>query len=79
MKLMGMQCPHLCDTILVMISIPPNSGWAERANREMICRKRRNQMKIESPFKELFFLTLLKLEPRDYQGYNTILISDGKT
>ena len=70
-KLMGMQCPDLCDMVLIMISIPPNSGWVERAYSylEMICQKRRNQMKIESPLKELFFLAQLKLEPRDCQGY----------
>ena len=71
-KLMGMQCPDLCDLILIMISIPPNSGWVERAysHLEMICQKRRNQMNIENPLKELFFLALLKLKPKDSQGYS---------
>lgn len=71
-KLMGMQCPDLCDLVLVMISVPPNSGWVERAYSylQMICQKRRNQMKIEKPLKELFFLALLKLKPKDSQGYS---------
>ena len=28
---MGMQYADLRDLILIMISIPPNSGWVERA------------------------------------------------
>ena len=30
LKDMGMQCPDFCDLILIMISIPPNSGWVEQ-------------------------------------------------
>ena len=57
--------PDLCELIEIMISIPPNSGWVERAysQLEMVCQKRRNRMKVEN-LRELFFLAVLKLEPK---------------
>ena len=38
---MGLQCPDLCDLVLIMISIPPNSGYVERAYSylDQICQK----------------------------------------
>ena len=44
----GLQYPDLCDLILIMISIPPNSGWVERAYSylEQICQKKRNRFCI---------------------------------
>ena len=70
-KHMERQCPDLCDMIFIKTSIL-DSDWVERAYSylEMIRQKRRNQMKIKSPLKELFFLALLKQEQRDCQGYN---------
>ena len=72
LKEMGMQCPDLCDLISIMISIPPNSGWVERAYSylERICQKQRNRMTIEKPLKELFFLAVLKLKTKDSHGYS---------
>lgn len=68
---MGMQCPDLCELILIMLSVPPNSGWVERAYSylERICQKQRNRMSIEKPLKELFFLALLNLKTKDSYGY----------
>ena len=42
LKDMGMQCPDLYDLILIMISIPPNSGWVEHAYSypDQVCRKK---------------------------------------
>ena len=78
---MGMECPDLCNLITVMISIPPNSGWVERAYSylDQVCHKKRNRTNIEKPLKELFFLALLKLKPKDSQGYlNEIKILSGE-
>ena len=71
-KVMDMQCPQLCDLIVIMISVPPNSGWVERAYSylEQICMKKRNRMNIEKPLKELFFLALLKLTPKKSTEYS---------
>ena len=54
-----------------MISIPPNTGWVERAYSllELICQKRRNQLAIES-LMSFFFLSVLKLPIRDAFSYN---------
>ena len=65
-----MQYPALCDLIRLMIAIPPNSGWVERAysNLEQMCQKRRNRLNIEH-LKTQFFLALLKPEPKDCMDY----------
>ena len=62
---------HLSTLIKIMISIPPNTGWVERAYSllELICQKRRNQLAIES-LMSLFFLSVLKLPIRDAFSYN---------
>ena len=53
---MGMQCPDLCDLILIMISIPSNSGWVERAYSylDQVCQKKRNRLDVGN-LKELLF------------------------
>ena len=59
---MGLQCADLCDLIIIMISLPPNSGWVERAYRylDQVYQKKRNRLDIGN-LKELFFLAVLKL------------------
>ena len=63
-------CPDLCKLIRIMISIPPNTGWIERAysSFEMICSKRRNRLLTEN-VRELFFLAVLKLKTRNAMDY----------
>ena len=58
---MGLQCADLCD-LIIMISIPPNSGSVERAYRylDQVYQKKRNRLDIGN-LKELFFLAVLKL------------------
>ena len=70
LKGMGMQCPNLCDLILIMESIPPNSGWVEHAYSylDQVCQKKRNRLNVGN-FKELLFLVLLKLKPKDSWSY----------
>ena len=65
-----MQYPDLCDLVLIMISIPPNSGYVERAYSylEQVCQKKRNRLEIGN-IKELFFLAVLKLEVKDCWSY----------
>ena len=67
---MSIECPDLCDLVLIMISVPPNSGWVERAysQLERVCEKRRNRTKIEN-LRELFFLALLKLKEKKCLDY----------
>ena len=52
----GLQCPDLCDLILIMISIPSNSGWVERAYSylDQVCQKKRNRLDVGN-LKELLF------------------------
>ena len=52
----------MCEIIKIMFSIPPNTGWIERAysHLKMVCAKRRNQMSIGT-IRLLFFLSVLKL------------------
>ena len=70
LKDMGIQCLDLCDLILIMITIPPNSGWVERAysHFDQVCRKKRNRLDI-SNLEELLFLAALKLKPNDSWSY----------
>ena len=58
---MGMQCPDFCDLILIMISIPPNSGWVEQdySKLDQVCQKKRNRLDIGN-LKELLILAILK-------------------
>ena len=62
---------YLCHLIQIMFSIPPNTGWVERAYSllELICQKRRNQVS-DGTLKELFFLAVLKLQPKDCFSYD---------
>ena len=67
----GMQFPDLCDLVLIMISVPPNSGYVERAYSylEQVCQKKRNRIDI-SNLRELFFLAVLKLPVKDSYSYS---------
>ena len=49
-----------------MISIPPSTGWVERAYSvlEIICQKLRNRINVSS-LGDLFFLAILKLPVKD--------------
>ena len=62
---------NLCRLVRIMFSIPPNTGWVERAYSilEMICQKRRNRMAVGT-LKELFFLRVLILSVKDAFGYD---------
>ena len=64
-------CPMICRLVKIMFSIPPNTGWVERAYSilEMICQKRRNKMSIET-LAPLFFLGVSKMKVRDSFGYD---------
>ena len=68
--LKDMQCPDLCDLILIMISIPPNSGWVERAYSylDQVCQKKKSRVNVGN-LKELLFLAVLKLKPKDSWSY----------
>ena len=50
-----MKFSDLCALVLIMISNPPNSGYAERALSylEQVCQKKRNRLEIGN-IKELF-------------------------
>ena len=54
----------------VMLRIPPNTGWVERAYSilENVCQKRQNLFENAS-LKHQFFLAVLKLPVRDSFGY----------
>ena len=71
---------HLCRMLQVMLSIPVNTGWIERAysTLEMICQKSRNRLDVES-LKYLFFLSIPKLPVRDAFGYTVEIENIGKT
>ena len=45
---LGLQCADLCYLILIIISIPANSGWVERVYSylEKVCQKKRSRMCI---------------------------------
>ena len=60
----------VCKMILIMFSIPVNTGWVERgySTLEMICQKRRNQLKV-SHLKNQFFMSILRRPVRDAFSY----------
>ena len=62
---------YLCRLVRIMFSIPPNTGWVERAYSilEIICQKQRNRMAVEK-LEELFFQGELKLFVKDAFGYD---------
>ena len=64
-------CDLICQLVKIMISIPPNTGWIERAYSylELICAKRRNQMAIGT-MANLFFLSVLKLPVKNSSEYD---------
>ena len=61
----------MCRMIKIMMSIPPNTGWAEHSYSllKIICHKRRNQIALET-MRNLFFLDALKLPVRDCFSYD---------
>ena len=63
---MGKQCPDLCDLILIMISIAPNSGWVECAYNylDQVCQKKKNRLDVGN------LLAVLKLKPKCSGNYN---------
>ena len=62
--------PDMCDLVCIMFSVPPNSGWVERAysSLKMVCQMQRNQLSVEN-LRELFFLVILKLPVKDCLNY----------
>ena len=54
-------CDWVCQLVIIMIGIPPDTGWIERAysSLELICANRRNKMSI-STMTNLLFLSVLK-------------------
>ena len=72
-----MAAPDLCSMVRIMISVPPNTLWIERAYSmyENICSKRRNELLVDTK-RELFFLSVLKLdvkEPMEYEDEMNVL------
>ena len=60
-----LEYPALGDLVRIMLVIPPNSGWIERALSilEQICQKRRNRLKVKH-MRNMFLLSVLKLDPK---------------
>ena len=69
-KDMEMPCSDFCDLIRIMVSVAVNSGWVERSYSylEMVCQKKRNRLNIGN-LKDLFFLAVLKLPPKECLYY----------
>ena len=61
----------MTKVIEVMLSIPPNTGWIERAysKLQMICTTRRSCLSIENMHHE-FVLNVLGLPVRECCGYD---------
>lgn len=62
----------MAQVVQLMLSIPPNTGWIERAysKLEMICSKRRNKLTVDH-IRHEFFLNVLELPVRPMtSGYN---------
>ena len=72
--------PEFCTFIQIMLSIPPNMGWVERAysHLELVWPKRRNRLEV-AQLKSIFFLAILKLDMKDSFGYMKETESKGKT
>ena len=65
---------HKCmvQVVKVMLSIPPNTGWIERAysKLQLICTARRNKLLVDN-IRHEFFLNVLELPVRECTtGYN---------
>ena len=60
----------MCDLVRITFSVPPNSGWVERAyiSLGMVCQKRRNRLSVEN-LRELSFLAILKFPVKDCLNY----------
>ena len=72
-------CRHLCKLVVIMFSIPVNTGWVERAysTLEMICQKRHNNLDIpKQHLKYIFFLAILKLPVQDAFSYEQEIIGN---
>ena len=81
LKTKEMQFPDYCDLVRIMMAVPPNSGWVERAysKMEQLCPKRRNRLDIDGHLKDQFFLALLKLPVKDCMEYEDELKILSKT
>ena len=78
-----MEHKQFAKIVKLMISIPPNTGWVERAysKLEMICTSRRNKL-LTSNIRNEFFLNVLELPMRECtRGYleEIKLASESKT
>lgn len=64
-------CPNMCVLVRIMLSIPPNTGWVERAysKLELICQKRRNRLGVVTMM-QMFFLAVLKSNVKDCFSYD---------
>ena len=65
-----LQYPSFGDLVRIMLVIPPNSGWVERAYSilEQICQKRRNALKVEH-MRDMLLLSVLRLSPKKCMDY----------
>ena len=65
------QFPDYCDLVRIMMDVPPNSAWVERAysKLEQLCQKRRNRLDIDGHLRDQFFLALLKLPVKNCMEY----------
>ena len=66
-----MQFPDYSDLVRIMMAVPPNSAWVERAysKLEQLCPKRRNRIDIDGHLKDQFFLALLTLPVKNCMDY----------
>ena len=65
-----MERKHITHLIQIMIAIPVNTGWTERAYRklQMICTKRRNKLLVDN-IRNKFFLNVLSFPQRSTTEY----------
>ena len=65
-----MEHKHITRLIQIMIAIPVNTGWIERAysKLQMICTKRRNKLLVDNIRNE-FFLNVLSFPQRSTTEY----------
>ena len=64
---------YLCRLVRIMFSIPPNTGWVERAYSILEINnmpKAKKQGMAVGTLKELFFLGVLKLSVKDAFGFD---------
>ena len=60
----------MCQLVLLMMSIPHNTAWIERAylKLQLICTSRRNHLEIAN-IRHEFFLNVLQLPVRSTRDY----------